>query len=64
MAKVTVFFDLPSINKYMEGDEDLSANVAVCTFEEAKVQILEVIQKYLHRLESTTYHDWKKTHEV
>ena len=59
MAKVTVFFDMPSINKYMEGDEDIPG-ASVCSFEKAKMQILEKFQEYLKALEATNYHDWRK----
>ena len=62
MAKVTVFFDMPSINKYIEGDEEIPG-AAVCSFDKAKMKILDKFQEYIQHLETMNYHDWKKSED-
>jgi len=59
MAKVSVFFDMPTINKYVAGDEEIPG-VIVCSFDQAKMRILDKFQEYIKNLEAINYHDWKK----
>lgn len=61
MAKVTVFPNCPEIIAYDKDDEDI---LFVGTFEEAKQHILDILQKYIIRLEAKTYKDWKDDHTI